>query len=150
MRLHGHLDKGQLPERLKDLPDIVSGEVVVEITDIEPVIRDGGICIPFVAQHGFGSGRQAGNERARRRQGARSVERRIISYDVRPSAGRHTHPIIGAPGMEGMMVLVIFFSDSLKAIIIGNPMTIVPDRVRALETSSTEANSTYATLRNRQ
>lgn len=73
MRLHGHLDKSQLPERLKDLPDIVSGEVVVEITDIKPMIRDGGVCIPFVAKHGFRSRRQARNERARGRQGPRSV-----------------------------------------------------------------------------
>lgn len=64
-----------------------------------------------------------------------------------PGTRRPTNPIMGAPGMEGMIVLVMFFSDSLKAIMIGNPMTIVPDKVRALETSSTEANSTYATLR---
>lgn len=52
----------------------------------------------------------------------------------------------GAPGIVGTRVLVMFFSDSLNAIMIGRPITIVPDKVKALWTKSTEASSTYATL----
>jgi hypothetical protein len=52
----------------------------------------------------------------------------------------------GAPGIVGRRVLVIFFSDSLNAIMMGRPITMVPDNVKALFTRSTEASSTYATL----
>lgn len=44
---------------------------------------------------------------------------------------QYTDPIDGAPGMVGRSVFVMFFSDSLNAIIIGKPITMVPDNLKA-------------------
>jgi hypothetical protein len=40
----------------------------------------------------------------------------------------------------------LFLSDSVSVIMIGSPMTLVPERLRASGTSSTESSSTYAML----
>lgn len=126
MRLHGHFNKGKLAEGLEDLPDIISGKVVEKITDVESVIRNGGIGVPFLPQNGGRSG-QAGKNSWRQRARARKAE----SDRKYRLVHQNTDPIDGAPGMVGRSVFVIFFSDSLNAIIIGRPITMVPDNLKA-------------------
>jgi hypothetical protein len=74
MRFHRHLDKGEFAEWLKHLPDVISGKIVEEITDVKSVVRNRGVGVSFLAKNGRGS-RQASENGHSWRQRARTRER---------------------------------------------------------------------------
>ena len=52
MRLHRHFNERELAKGLEYLPDIISGKIVEQVTNVESVIRNSGVGVSFLVQNG--------------------------------------------------------------------------------------------------